>query len=1010
MKKLLLYFILFCCLITQALAQDRTVRGKISDAKTGMSLPGVSVFVKGSTIGTVSDAEGNYQLNIPPNAILVFQSVGLKTKEIPSGNLASIDISLEEDTKELGEIVITGYKEESREKFTGSVASVQKKDIEQVPMPGIDQILQGRATGLWVSAGSGQPGSSNVNVLIRGASSINGGTNPLYIMDGVPIDANRFASINFNDVESVNVLKDASATSIYGSRAANGVIVITTKKGKVGKTQMSYRFQYGLNVRTNAKFDMMNTAEKIEFERYLYSRGVVKGAVGQLLRATDLGQISPAQRDAEINRLSAISTDWSDVFFRTGRQQSHEINATGGSEKTQFFVSANYFNQEGIGKRSELDRYTLRFNLNHNATEKFTFGMNTSIGYSKSDFIDSENSINIYNPFAAVFLYNPYERPINPQTGEYEITQAGNNVEQETALGINRRHEIQALGNGFLQYEIIDGLTAKTSLGINFRTRNFDFLIHPATVSGQQQPGPPDPVTGQPVGQGTLQYTNTNTVQFIGTTTLQYQKTFAEKHSINVVLGNEWIDRKEKDFNYAAYGINPKLLNTPAAITPGSESAPWFIPAVGGSRTMNRLVSFFADANYTFNSRYNLSLGVRRDGSSRFGQNVRFANFYAVGASWNISEEGFFTNLRNIFDQLKIRTSYGTQGNQEEIGNFAYLPVYGVIGSAYNGRPGIAAGNVGNPNYKWEVIESLNVGVDFKVWKSRISGSIDYYNRKTTDLFLDTQLSLTTGFGSLSKNVGTMRNRGIEVALNADVLRSGDFAWNLNVNYTHNWNKILDLFQEDEFELGTSIIREGLPLGSHYAVKWAGVNPANGEALYYDKNGNITNVFSENNSLADFGTSIAPEFGGFTNSFSFKGLELSVFCSFARGHKLFNNQTFFQENPNFAQFNVSRKMLNIWKEEGQRTDIQGLNSAVQFSSKFIEDASYLRIRNVTLAYNLPARLMQKVKLSGVRVYLQGQNLFTLTKYTGFDPEESGNLRSYAYPVPRIYTMGIDVNF
>jgi TonB-linked SusC/RagA family outer membrane protein len=618
------------------------------------------------------------------------------------------------------------------------------------------------------------------------------------------------------------------------------------------------------------------------------------------------------------------------------------------------------------------------------------------MGYSQSNFIESEGAVNLNNPFAAAYLYNSYERIKNPETGKYETPATGINVFERTENQSNKNDEIKGIGNAYAEYEIFKGLTVKSLFGIDYRSRTFDRLISPLSTAGSASVG----------GQGSLNQASNRRVKLINTNTANLVRSFGDRHYVNFVLGNETLTEKFRSTTYTGYGIDPKRP-VAAGITQGTTTN-GFIPAVGGSQTENALVSYFGNGTYTLDGRYNFSAGLRRDGSSKFGANNKWATFYSLGAGWNISDENFMKGLEFVND-LKLRVSYGTSGNQD-LGTNADFPSLGLFGtSTYEGIAGIAPLSPENPDLKWEKSNKFNIGLDYSVLDRRVYGSLDVYNNITTDLFINTQLSRTSGFTSLQRNVGEMRNRGIELAINTDIIRGADFNWTTTLNIAYNDNEILDLFQEREFELGTSIVREGLPLGSHFIPTWAGVNPANGDPLYYDLEGNVTNVFSDDLAQPQ-GTFNPPVTGGFNSTVSYKGLELSTFFSFVQGNQLFNNNTFFITNPNFASFNQSKDMLNIWKTPGQVTDIQRLGTERQFSSKDLEDGSYLRFRNATLAYNVPQEMVSKLKLGSVRAFVQAQNLFTLTKFTGFDPELDNNIQQFDYPVPRTYTVGFDIGF
>jgi TonB-dependent starch-binding outer membrane protein SusC len=986
-QKLLFTLSLIMMVVSQAWAQSRTVTGKVTDAVSGQGLPGVTVMAKGTQVGTSTDVNGAFSLNVPAGAttlVASFIGYGKLEKAIGTGN--TVQFTLSPDVRAIEEVIVTGYRNVDASKSSASATAIKAVAMEQVPMASFDQVLQGRAPGLLVTAGSGQPGTG-ARVRIRGSGSINASSTPLYILDGVPIDAAVFATLNPNDFDNVTVLKDASATAIYGARAANGVLVITSKQGKEGPTKIQYRFQQGISTIGKANFDMMNTEEKLAIEYR------VKGGAGWTQR----------NNPAELARLRTINTDWSEVFFRTGKTQSHEINASGGSAGTKFYLSANYFDQQGIAPRSDLKRYTARINVTTKASDKLRFGINNTLGFSQRNFIESESAIALANPFAAAYMANPYTRPRNPETGALEVGtgQIGPNALERIETILVPNNQIKSVGNIFGEFDVLKGLTLRSSLGLDYTQDETTRFIPPGTIAGTA-------ATGQ---QGSLNRGFSKTTQLISTTTLAYKATLGEDHDVNAIVGNEVLKRNFNAFSYTGYGINPRLTEpTPAAITAGTTTN-GFIPALGGSNTDNALVSLFSNVGYTFKDRYNLDLGLRRDGSSRFGANHRYATFYSVGGSWNLTNESFAASLTAL-SNLKLRASYGTRGNQEGIGNFQSLAQIGT--TSYMGVNGQAPSNVPDPDLKWEVSNVTNLGVDYGLFNNRISGSVDVYNNLTSDLFITSQISRVTGFTSLQRNAGKMQNRGIEVALNTENLNWNGLTWSTNINFTYNKNEILDLGQVSEFEQGTSIIREGLPLGSHYAVGFARVNPETGAPIYLDKNGKETETFSAANNTANWGTFEPPYFGGITNNFGYKGFTVSALFTFAAGHRIYNNQSYFLEQAAATNgagvYNQARIVNTMWTTPGQITRVHSSNFARQFSSYDIQDGDFLRFRNLTVSYDVAKNLVQRVKLGGVRVYLQGQNLATFTNSTVFDPEESNNISQFDYPAPRIYTFGVDVSF
>jgi len=988
----LLFTIFSVSLSASLLAQDRSISGTVTSLEDGAPLPGVNVLLKGTSLGSITDVNGRYSFVIPEQGgVLVFSFVGFISQEIEIGSQSVIHVQLATDATQLKEVVVTGYGDpQDKRKFTGSVSQIDSKLIENVPVSSFDQMLQGRAAGVMVSSNSGQPGTPAF-VRIRGISSASS-VAPLYIMDGVPISAGDFAAMNPNDIASVNILKDASSSSIYGTRGANGVIVITTKRGATG-LKMHYNFQYGMTTRTNTVFDMMTTSQKIQFERTMAEFDLYQGDVGRILED---GSLSSGEKEQRIAELARISTDWTDVFFRTGRTQSHEINASGGSERSHYFLSANYRTEEGIITESDLDRYSLRFNFDQDATDKFSFGISNSIGYTQTNFLPTETGNNINNPVLYAFIANPYTRVRNPNTAEFEEGPTGFNLVEQMEQSYNRQEQMKIVSGAYLRYEFMPGLIAKTNWGLDFSQTVDDFRIN---AGAPNQGG----INGE---QGTLTRAYGRFASVIGTTSLQYSSSFRENHSFKILVAQELIRANSTGFSFNGYGLNDKL-GSAASITQGTPNNN-FIAEVGGFNTDNALLSYFLDGLYAYKDRFTVSFNVRRDGSSRFGKSKRYANFYSVGASWNLMSEEFIRQIQLIND-LKLRVSYGTQGRQTGISDFQSLALYGS-GFNYAGQQGIAPIQPENPGLQWEQKASFDVGIDFKILDNRIGGTIDFYNNLTTEMFVSTPLSRTSGFTSLDINGGEMRNRGFEFSLNTQNIVTPDFTWSTDLNITFNDNEVLKLTFENDATRETGF-SEGLPIGTFAMVEWAGVNPANGDPLYRDKNGNVTNIYNADDAVTKFGTWDPPRFGGITNIFNYKGIELSVFFSFQHGNVLLNNQRFFNNNPlNFGQFNQSVEQLRAWQQPGDITNIPRVTAQREFSSQDLEDASFVRLRNVSLAYFLPPKVVSRAKLSSLKVYFQAQNLYTITEYSGFDPEQSGSVQLSQYPVPRVFTVGVDVGF
>ncbi len=1015
MRKALLFLSAMFLMLAVTFGQDRTITGKVTDEK-GEPLPNVSIVVRGTSKGAATAADGTYSISIPNNArVLVFSSVNMQTQEISIGNKGIINVGMRVDDKQLGELIVTGYTTRKKTEFTGANTKVLSKQIEQVPVASFEQILQGRAPGLYIASGSGQPGTA-ARVNIRGVGSISGGSDPLYVLDGMPIEANVFRSLNPNDFATVDILKDATGAGLYGSRGANGVIVITTKKGKAGKTQLQYRGQVGFSEAPSLNnLNLMNTQQRLDYEE-----NVLGGPAGILPSTGITGfpgwdyspknpryqSLTPAQRAAEallLDSIRGINTNWADIMFQKGKFTQQEVNASGGNQNFNFYTSLGYYKQEGIIVRSNLDRYTFRANIDFKS-DKLTVNIRSSAGYSSQSNIESEAGVALANPVAAAFLELPYRKLTNA-SGKNDVG-AG----KTGANAYDRIFTTNAISNQFkgnlgvtVQYDLFGGLAIRSTNGVDWRNNNQSRFVDPASFAG---------LSVAQGGQGSYGEGNFENLQLITTSGLVFNKTYKNKHSINATAMVEAIRNRSRGFSATGFGVITRLPNTPAGITPGSPTNN-YIPIFGGAflpgngKTVNGLFSVFTTVDYTYNRKYTLSASLRKDEPSQVPENNRSNVFWSLGGSWNISAEQFMEK-QNIFQDVRLRASYGETGNVNGFtSDFGYLETYGSGG--YAGLPGTIPTSPGNPNYKLESQVITNVGADFSLWKKRIRVGIDVYNKESRNLFVSQNLSRTSGFTALSTNAAKMRNRGMEFTLGIDAIKKEDLTVSIGFNGAFNKNKVLDLGGLQEIPQGTGIIRVGLPLGTHYVVGWLGVDPQSGQPVYEDINGNPTNVFSAANNRATYGT-VLPDFtGGATLDISWKKFDVSALFSTAQGVKRFNNESFFYETTNSnVSFNKRIEMMQTWQKPGDLTDYQRISSARQFSSKDIRDASFVRFRNLQVGYTFEPKNAKCFR--SMRIWGQGQNLFTWTKWTGFDPEESNNIATYEFPNPRTYSLGIDINF
>lgn len=1008
MRKLLFLLVGILLVGGSLLAQSVRVTGKVVDPQ-GIPLPNVSIVTKGASGGTTTNENGDFSLNLPAGAnALVFSFVGYESKTVAIVSGTTVYNVQLKTAGDLESVIVTGYTREKKSDFVGATSKVGGKLINDVPIASVDQILQGRAPGVTVLAGTGQPGSA-ANVIIRGVTSISGTTTPLYIMDGIPIEAASFASLSPSEIESVDVLKDAGATALYGSRGANGVIVITTKRGRSrDRVQVGLKSQYGVSIRTNPKFVMMNSQQRIQFEEE------VQVGPGWTLSPNNPANASltDAQKANNARRLDSLrnmNVDWTDIFFRNGKFQEHELSASGGTQNFNFYSSLNYYKQDGIALRSSLERYSLRNNLDFR-TKRLNFSLSSSINYSTSSFIENENTTAITNPFAAAYYALPYEAPyingtlVHPglatQFGVLDLREGTAALERVLST-TSKRNELKAILGTNFSFKITDYLSVVSTAGIDFQDRVGNRYIQPGTYTGG-------------LVQGALGSFNESTgriLQLTGNAGISFDKTFANVHKVSVTVLYESIKRTGSTFGATGFGLNPLLGNTPAAITAGTNTN-GFIPAVSGGRSQRALQSAIATVRYTYDGKYVLNGNVRRDGSSTIGPENRFKYFYSVGAGWNIFREDFMQNVTFV-DALNLRASYGLTASPFT-SEFGYLTTFG--NTTYNGQGGLAVSLFSDPNYDWEYTGQLNAGIDFAMLKNRLRGTIDVYRKNTFNLFVSQVLSATAGSptGSLNINAGKMRNSGVELMLSYDVVANKDVLWTIGGNVGYNKNIITDLGQVNEFEQGTSIIRVGLPIGSHYIPLWGGVDPSTGDPLYYNRDKSLTRSYNAaQQSVAESGTWLPKFVGGFNSTLNYKNFTLDAFFSFSQGSKRFNNEDFFNENQSFLTSNQSVKLLDRWRQPGDITNIQRINTPRRFTSKDIQDASFLRFRNLTLAYNVPTKALTssfKGAVSAARIFVQGQNLYTWTQWTGFDPEDSNNISAFEYPVPRTLTVGLNVTF
>ena len=982
MRKSIFWFVLLTLFeIPYVLAQNGfRVTGQIISADDNQPVIGVSIIEKGTTNGVITDVDGNYSIMVTKSPTsLQFSYIGMKTVEKEFTAATRFDLKMESSAEMVDEVVVVAYGVRKKGTTTGSMSVVKDKIMEAVPTPSFDQALQGQASGLQVLSSSGEPGAV-ANFKIRGINSINAGTEPLFILDGVAVSSEDFSAINPSDIESVSVLKDASSTSIYGARAANGVIVITTKRGRVGDNgKIAVRAQYGVSSLAYGKWDVMNTTERLNYEE-------------------EIGLRKAGSYDREL--LERTNIDWRDVVYNDAASfYSTEIQTSGATQGGfNYIISGNIFSQDGIAVGSSYDRYTFRANLEAKINNWFKVGSNATFAYEKISEAQ-EGEYTTSTPISASRLMLPYWNPYK-EDGSWASAADGswtgsnvNPMEWQTT-NWNDTNKWKVIATAFAELRPLPGLTLRTLGGIDFLDMRSNNETSPDFVGNQGEGA---------IGRGFSRATN-----LTWTNTISYLFDIKDDHHFNVLLGQEAVDNQSDAFSVIGRGqTNSYLVNLSAATRAD-------IPT--DSRSGSTYLSFFGRAEYNYLGKYFVDLSARRDASSRFGTNSRWANFWSVGTMWNAKAESFLENV-SWLDNAQLLASIGTSGNSS-IPDYDHLalvaggPIYGLEGQVL---PGLAPYSKGNEDLTWEKTTILNITMKLG-FLNRFNLTAEFYNKYTSDMLMAVPVSVVGGYSTRWSNMGAMVNRGVDLDLNVNVLKFKDFLWTVSANASYNKNEIKELYEgRDEYELSTTglFLKKGHSFGEFYTNRFAGVNPANGDALWYDKNGNLTNECLDEDKVLVGKSYIAPWQGGFGTSLSWKGLTVSTQFSWVADRWMMNNDRYFNEsNGTFVNYNQSKKMLyDRWKKPGDVATVPRYGIAAQLDSRFLEDASFLRWKNLMVSYTLPANLLAPLKVvENIRVYAQGQNLLTFTKFQGMDPESSMNIYAAQYPMSRQFSIGLEIGF
>lgn len=988
----------FACLflsIGMAMAQTH-VSGIVTSSEDGEPVIGATVKVVGSqTAGTVTDIEGRFSLSVSkPGVELEFSSIGLVSKRVKaSENMAVV---LQVDSHTLEQVVITGYGSAKKlGSVVGSVASVDKKKLESIVTPNFTDALAGQVSGLSVLSGAGDP-SSSATIRLRGINSIKSSSQPLFILDGAPISASFYATLNPADIENITVLKDAASTAIYGARAANGVIVLTSKQGKYSEqVGLSVRAQYGIASATSDGVEMMNSKQYVKF------RDLIGQPVSDEIRTL-------------VDKYN-INTNWRDEMIDDAAP-TLDVNATmqGGGQTVNYYVSFNHHKQDGLIEMSKMHRNTLNARINARLNRFFKIGFTTNLGVQRYSQNAEWGSGDLYSANPLVFARQamPYDTPY-----QYTIDENGKMIKGDRAIGLkysnlagpwwyNSRRDYYrnklTLNTSLTEtFTPIEGLTFQALQSMNgLESMNHgSFAPYDAFVDGMG-----NKIEAQ---KGSVSASMSRYYQFTLSHTAEWRKQFGA-HYVGILLGEE--TRIERSRGLSAYSegqTDPRLLLLPngTTVAPGD---------LGDSKVEEVANSLFANAEYNYKEKYYVTGSIRRDGSSKFAPDHRWGTFWSAGAKWDIKKENFLKDVEWLND-LSLSVNYGTTGNDSGAGSYDYFGTFSQGKTTYNGESNIGISQMANKTLTWEKTAKWNVGLNFSIF-DRAHFTVDFYRNKTTDMLMPIPYSMTTGYSSGIGNVAAMTNTGVEANVDVDILRTKDFYWSFKANVGYNKNEITELFQgRDEYVLSNTGIKlaVGHAYGEFFQVRFAGVDPMTGAPLYYDKDGNKTKKYNEDRDAVFLGKKrYAPWTGGFGTNFRYKNVSLIADFAWVAGKYMIVNDDYFIANAQLAtKWNQRVEMLNVWTTPGQITNIQSVNYSKQLTDQMIQNASFLRMKTLSIQYEFPKKWMQATRyIKGVKVFGIARNLFTITPFEGYDPEPDQNLVLFNYPNTRQFVIGAEISF
>ncbi|MDE5420699.1 TonB-dependent receptor [Ancylomarina sp. DW003] len=1036
MKKKLFSMLVLCLIGLQGLmAQGREISGIVTSADDGLSIPGVSVIIKGTTIGTTTDFDGKYTINVEEEGqTLVFSFVGMKTAEL-SANTDIINLVMESESIGMDEVMVVAYGTAKKSSFTGSASVLKKEALENMQVSSVTKALQGNAPGVQVISSSGQPGA-NPTIRIRGTGSINASSAPLYVVDGAPFDGN-ISSINPDDIETMTVLKDAAAASLYGSRAANGVVIIKTKSGKSGKTKISFKLQQGFSTRAVDGYDFVRGDEYYQ----LYWEGLRNGAISDPTAMSGYASAEAYATDNVVKQLVynpfnvdkpigldgqvvdgaklLYNADWQDALSRTAKRTDAGLSISGGDEKTQYFLSAGYLKDEGIALTSDFERYSSRVSVTTKAKEWLKTGISANMSRTEQNAPTSSGG-----SYRNIFLFENTPASIYPV---YERDSEGNIVYENgkkkydygktrpmgasdntnpvasTEMDIIKNTRTTVGINAFAEATFLENFTFKTNLRSDYYMRSYESYYNSEFGDGAGYNG-----RSTKRKYETFSWTYTNT--------LNWTKTINEDHTFGALVGTE------------AYSYNKQELKGQKTEFPFNGVTELSVGAqvsnLSSGTYDHRIVGYFSQFNYDFRNKYYVSASFRRDGSTKFHTDSRWGSFWSVSGSWRIDQEEFLSNV-DWLSSLKVRGSYGTSGNDgllDADDNTDYFPYLGLYETGYNdlANAGIVLASLPNDALKWESNAQANIAVEFGFLNQKINGSIELYERKSKDLLFARPMPLSSGFTSVNENIGDVKNTGIEFVINTVNIETDDFYWETSFNVSANKNEITKLPQEKmpidnyrEYRAGTSIY-------DFYIRDYAGVDAIDGAAMWYTMDDEGKKVTTKDYDSADrfYSGSAEPDFiGGITNNFRYKNFDLSFMFNFSVGGKVYDSSysALMHAGTNVGK-QMHEDMLNRWRKEGDKTNVPKLDNSVgtnynAISTRFLFNNDYARLRNITLGYTLPSNLLEKINLSKARVYVQADNMLTFSSHKGMDPEQStSGITNNRYPALKTVSFGVKVDF